>query len=947
MQPDGFYVHGQDRKTEQNMRKGVWLTLFLILVMTPTWLSDSLAAPPTKQVLEKIKREGRLQEFIDMWEAAAQNGMYDPNPARLPSLAKTTAGSVDTLKPLVICVEFTDNPNTYATTDFATLLFTKDYVFPTGSFRDYYLENSYGKHDPQGVVYSSWVTAPLLYSEYTQGVSGMDPFTIPNSRTLALDVVNLVDPYIDFSDFDGNNDGWLDGLMIIHAGPGAEETGDGWDIWSLRWSIGETMRDGVLIESFTMQPEEHAGGSLIDIGVFCHEWGHDLGILWEEYDRYYSSNGLGDWTVMATGCYNGPSGHSGQKPAHHSAYCKYYLGWTDIVRVTSNLTNVEILQAETTPVAYRLWTSGALSNYFFLVENRQKTRFDSYLPGDGLLIYHVDSLFGSNDAEWCPGDPGGSHFKVALEQADGMFGIEGCGGSANYGDLGDPFPGYYEKSAFDDTTTPSSRDYYDNSTQVAVWNISPSDSVMFANLDVTWSRSIVSLEGFSFDDNTSGDGDGRPEPEETVDLYFSLSDQWKSLYGAWVIASADTAGITFLIDSVFIGDILSGATVNNSGKPLRFSVASGFPSKTVEFNLHICGDGGSFCTDRPFSASVGPPEILLVDDDNWVSGDSNYAPIYQSALNKLGAVYETYDMAAKTTTLDLSPYPIVIWFTGNSRPGILPEEDVQAMMDYLDGNGNLFLTSQDAAQKLFTSGLPIDIDFYSNYLHLGDYLGNTKCILSIGVPEDPLGDGLHLRMGGVSGVINQVSEDILLPDMNASAALKYSGYEWVPKDSIAAIKYEGSFKTVLFGFGLESLDSSGLSHDEFTYSSPSVVMEKVLNWFRGYSWVFDEEEETAGHPKAFELHQNYPNPFNPLTTIKYTVNGSQSSVRGPLRITLKIFNVRGQLVRTLVDEEKTRGVHSAIWDGKDEQGSEVSSGVYFYQLNLGDESEVKKMVLLK
>jgi immune inhibitor A len=939
--PLGFYVHGQDRKTEKNMRKGVWLTLFLILATTFVWLGNSLAAPPTKEVLEKMKREGRLQEFIELWKSAAENGMYDPSPARLPRLAKTTAGSVDTLRPLVVCVEFSDNSHTYEPMNFSTLLFTKDYEVPTGSFRDYYLENSYGKHDPLGSVYGSWVMAPLLYTQYTQGVYGLDYLTTPNARTLALDVVNLVDPYIDFSDYDANDDGCLDGLMIVHAGPGAEETDNGWDIWSHRWSISKIQRDGVWIESYTMQPEKRSNGSLIDIGVFCHEWGHDLGIVWDEYDQYYTSNGLGDWTVMSTGCYN----NGGKTPAHHSAYCKYVLGWTNVVRVTSNQTNVEILQAETSPVAYRLWTSGALSRYFFLVENRQKTGFDSYLPGDGLLIYHVDSLFGSNDEEWCPGDPASSHYKVALEQADGYFSLEWCSENRNYGDLGDPFPGYFEKSAFDDTTSPSSRDYDDNPTQVAVWNISASDSVMYANLDVTWSRSIVSLEGFSFDDNSFGDGDGRAEPEETVDLYFSLSNDWKSLYGAWVIASTDTAGITFPIDSVYLGDILSGTMVDNSGNPIRFSVAAGFPSKTVEFNLHICGDGGSFCTDCTFSEPVGPPEILLVDDDNCVSGDSNYAPIYQNALDKLGAVYETYDMAAKTTELDLSPYPIVIWFTGNSRPGILPEADVQAMMDYLDGNGNLFLTSQDAAQKLFTSGLPIDGTFRSDYLHLGSYWGNTPFLqsLGVGVVGDPVGDDLHIRFGGPAGVSNQVSKDILVPDMSASSVLKYSDYSWAPKDSVAAIKYEGSFKTVLFGFGLESLDSSGYIYSGFTYSSPSVVMGRVLNWFRGYSWMSDQEEETAGRPTAFELHQNYPNPFNPLTTIRFTVNGSRSV----LHTTLKIFNVRGQLVRILVDEEKAKGSYSAVWDGRDEEGSQVSSGVYFYQLNVGDESEAKKMVLLK
>jgi hypothetical protein len=99
-------------------------------------------------------------------------------------------------------------------------------------------------------------------------------------------------------------------------------------------------------------------------------------------------------------------------------------------------------------------------------------------------------------------------------------------------------------------------------------------------------------------------------------------------------------------------------------------------------------------------------------------------------------------------------------------------------------------------------------------------------------------------------------------------------------------------------------------------------------------------------PQAFELSQNYPNPFNPTTTIKYTLtslgNGEES-----LPTTLKIYNILGEVVRTLVDEPKSAGVHYEVWDGKDDQGHQVASGIYFYRLRAGEFSETKKMVLLK
>jgi Leucine-rich repeat (LRR) protein/pimeloyl-ACP methyl ester carboxylesterase len=109
----------------------------------------------------------------------------------------------------------------------------------------------------------------------------------------------------------------------------------------------------------------------------------------------------------------------------------------------------------------------------------------------------------------------------------------------------------------------------------------------------------------------------------------------------------------------------------------------------------------------------------------------------------------------------------------------------------------------------------------------------------------------------------------------------------------------------------------------------------------------EEEPEVATLPSSSGLSQNYPNPFNPSTTIKYQLKGESPSTKSSMFATLKIFNIRGQLVRTLVNEEKLPGSYSVIWDGKDQNGKQVASGVYFYRLEAGDYQETKRMVLLK
>ncbi|GAF67717.1 unnamed protein product, partial [marine sediment metagenome] len=93
-------------------------------------------------------------------------------------------------------------------------------------------------------------------------------------------------------------------------------------------------------------------------------------------------------------------------------------------------------------------------------------------------------------------------------------------------------------------------------------------------------------------------------------------------------------------------------------------------------------------------------------------------------------------------------------------------------------------------------------------------------------------------------------------------------------------------------------------------------------------------------PKAYSLLQNYPNPFNLSTIVEY-------SIPEPLPVTLEIYNIEGQRIRTLEQGYKPVGRYSTKWDGKDFAGNELSSGIYFYQLKAGSFRETKKMILIK
>ena len=98
-------------------------------------------------------------------------------------------------------------------------------------------------------------------------------------------------------------------------------------------------------------------------------------------------------------------------------------------------------------------------------------------------------------------------------------------------------------------------------------------------------------------------------------------------------------------------------------------------------------------------------------------------------------------------------------------------------------------------------------------------------------------------------------------------------------------------------------------------------------------------------PSAFMLYANKPNPFNPETTIRYDLAALPSGDILPVRLT--VYNVAGQLVRILFDEAQRPGSYTVQWNGHDEQGQAVSSGVYLYRLEAGDQVQVKRMLLLR
>ena len=362
---------------------------------------------------------------------------------------------------IVVLVDFSDKNMTQTQAHFRDLFFSTG-VIPTGSVREYYAEVTHGLIDLQGDVVGPF-RMPLTLAQYAHGASGIGGAS-PNAQTMARDAVIAADPTVNFTPFDNDGNGFVDAFIVVHAGAGGEQTGNPGDIWSHKWTLagGAKTVDATKIFAYLTVPEDSR------IGVCAHELGHLLFGFPDLYDTDQSSEGIGNWCLMAAGSWGG----GGDVPVHPSAWCKANQGWVSVDNRTSNST-VTIPDVKDSNTVLRLWKDGAPGSEYFLVENRQKNRFDQSLPQGGLLIWHVDDSVSSNTNE--------SHYKVALMQADANRDLEL---DHNRGDAGDPYPGSSGNTSFNKSSTPNSKSYSGVDTCVAVNAISASGSTMTANVAV-------------------------------------------------------------------------------------------------------------------------------------------------------------------------------------------------------------------------------------------------------------------------------------------------------------------------------------------------------------------------------------------------------------------------------------------------------------------------------
>jgi M6 family metalloprotease-like protein len=428
---------------------------------------------------------------------------------------------------VALLIDFPDRQaNTAARPDsFYRELFFSRGVHPIGSLRDFYLEQSYGAFDLTGDAYG-WVrTSDEYYTTYDDGNYGF----AGGARGMVVSAVLLADPIVDYGLFDsdgpdgipnsGDDDGYVDACLIFHSGLGGHDTYNPSDVWPHAWSIEPPIetndpRTGggfILVEEYCMQPEVNlnaAGDDTLDscLGVVAHEYGHLLGLP-DLYDGSHQTWGIGYWGLMGYGSF----GALRTGPYHLSAWSKVALGWVTPIVVTENMLDTTIPPVETEPVIYKVWRNGIPGEEYFLIENRQNLGFDTYLPGHGLLIWHIDeAMFPFSSSTQTVAATAEGWFRVALEQADGRndlatyFERPEQGYYPELGDGADPFPGDSLNTSFDGYSNPSSHDNSGLPTDVSIVDIALEGNDIRLSIVIDSATVAVHLSDFRANIRDSG-----------------------------------------------------------------------------------------------------------------------------------------------------------------------------------------------------------------------------------------------------------------------------------------------------------------------------------------------------------------------------------------------------------------------------------------------------------
>jgi immune inhibitor A len=868
---------------------------------------------------------------------------------------------------LVLLVDFADRPADPAIYDpdyFNQLLFS-EIEMEYGSLRDWYREVSYERIDVTGEIHG-WFRMPLLYADYAAGESGLCRPCYPgNARGLADHAVEAaVSAGIDFRRFDndgpdkvpssGDDDGIIDGLMVIFAGSGAERTGNLDDIRSHYWDMAAMTQVGnIAIPDYFVFPERE------NVGVAVHEFGHLLGAE-DLYDLSGQGAGLGNFSVMAIGMWF----NNGRSPGRPDPFTMIGWGLVNPEVPGADEPDLRIPASRDVPFVLRLWTRGDHGPEYFLIENRRPGGIDRFLPGDGLLVYHVD------ERERWQNNP--AHYRVALVQADGLRSLEG-NEPRNMGDAGDFFPGRELVTNLDDDTDPGTRSNDGSPSLVAIRNIGDPGPEVSVSVEVGRFIAGGPLPRLEIlpDEGVFG---GEIVPGQPTRLRLLILNQGTRLYeGRFRTFSRDPrvqlletldldmAAIAALDEMEVAGTIV--VDLNGVPPTARATIP-------LEATWETARESYSMAAPLPLVGVVGRRESFEGEAQDIrsmslsESGSDPWARRRRASDGDWSWGTESYQ-ATQDAVLEIGP----LFLTGASELRFKHYMNVQAFGDYASDGGFLEVSTDEGntwGLLAPSGGYPLTFTLTDGNPYPGGsaWSGRGTAWEEIVVPMSHLEGEVRIRFHFVSDFTGSGGiyegwfvDELLVRSWEHTHAAVFNppgsevdnvriGFSVIPlfeaanPGGVTLIRETGFERQVLGRWPYDqSLDVSL----NLTPGDPGQVDWYWLEW--------DDHAITPAGPLVVAVP---PPPNEPLLRASPSPllrgRGGSIQYRVPslerTRATLDLFDSRGGWVTRLVEGEHLPGPYRAAWPSRSESGRGLSAGVYFLKLSGSGFQESRRVVLI-
>lgn len=314
--------------------------------------------------------------------------------------------------------------------------------------------------------------------------------------------------------------------------------------------------------------------------------------------------------------------------------------------------------------------------------------------------------------------------------------------------------------------------------------------------------------------------------------------------------------------------------------------------------------------------------ILLVDDD----GSNSDETAFTTAFGQLGYLYEDWDVHnghanITPTASNMAGFDVVVWQTGYNGTAI--DTDSQSdLMAYLDGGGSLYMSNMDLTTTIYPPSV-----FAVNYLGMASRALNVKGYTAIGVPGDPITSGMSIPLTFSSELLNKV--DNVGPTATAHTIFRNEN----ACSNALANQLAGGGRVVFNSIVQNAFDPSG--------SPPNnnrVVIQNAISWLAGQDLT-----STPDGPVVVSRLTVVPNPFTGSTDLRFNLSPRASA--GAVRLTM--IDVAGRQVRTLVDGRMTPGMQLLRWNGSDDLGRALPSGIYFTRLQTAEGTKTQKVILTR